>query len=288
MVQQQPAQTVSLSFFYLAMGTWGQAASLQRKAGCPLQMRLTKVGSCSEDEDMLRSWTALRPRIPGSLEVLQETWNTSAAGMAVASSSSSWLSSTPAGCRRDCWAGGSQQVHFSRCQTTSRLVLKNGLRKVRWTNTAGVGIKSPCSWHPALCLDRENRPRLVPASFQLWVPAPWMEAAHVSLAVCSVQTQSQALAEAFQEFCQILSPSHINRDFAVCCQRDNPKFATTEWWILVFGQWSIWDAWFQFRELHRFSLCPVLTCTSSSIIFTVSPFHFHKYKWLTNTVATSK
>lgn len=48
----------------------------------------------------------------------------------------------------------------------------------------------------------------------------------------------------------------------------------------------VWDAWFQCRELHRFSLCPVLTCTSSSIIFSVSPFHLHKYNGYS--MATSK
>lgn len=79
-----------------------------------------KGGKLSEDEDAALS-------APASLQETSSTvpWEHRAAGMAAVSSCSSWLSSTPAG------AEGSQRAHFSRCQTTSRLVLKNGLRKVR-------------------------------------------------------------------------------------------------------------------------------------------------------------
>lgn len=91
----QPAHTGSLSFF-----TWQWGPSRGRQD--VLQMRLTMWEAAHRMRT--RRASPKDPRAPwGTAGNVQNCCpgNTSAAGMALGSSSCSWLSSTPAGCRRE-------------------------------------------------------------------------------------------------------------------------------------------------------------------------------------------
>lgn len=110
--------------FYLAMGTF------QRKAGCPAD-EAHNVGSCSQDEDTPHFTQGSQ----GSLghcrkraELLPWKHQCYRDGSGLLLLLLALL--YPGRMQEGAWAEGRQREHFSRCQTTARLVLKHGLWKV--------------------------------------------------------------------------------------------------------------------------------------------------------------